>query len=180
MRAARYHRGERQLSVTDVPIAQPIGDEVLVRVAGAGVCHSDVHVLDGMFEEQMSSPVTAGHEIAGTVAAVGPAVRNIELGQAVVVMVGWGCGFCSLCVAGHEQLCPQGVEAGATADGGFAEYVLVPHRRHVVPVDIDPINATPLGCAALCAYAAVKRIMGFLPGSAGSVSVRDPGNRMET
>ena len=112
--------------------------------------------------------MTAGKEIAGTVAAVGPAVRNIELGQAVVVMVGWGCGFCSLCVAGHEQLCPQGVEAGATADGGFAEYVLVPHRRHVVPVDIDPINATPLGCAALCAYAAVKRIMGFLPGSAGS------------
>jgi len=171
MRAARFHEGEHRLSISEVSIPQPADDEVLVRVAGAGVCHSDVHVLDGLFAEFMLSSVTAGHEIAGEVAAVGPAVRDLEIGQRVVVMVGWGCGHCSLCVGGHEQLCAQGVEAGSTADGGFAEFILVPHRRHVVPIDIDPIDATPLGCAALCAYAAVKRIMGFLPGSGGRVVV---------
>lgn len=154
-----------------LPIPEPEGDEVLVRVVGAGVCHSDLHVLEGMFDDQMRSPVTMGHEIAGSVAAMGPRVRELDLDQAVAVMVGWGCGFCSLCVSGHEQLCPSGDEAGATVDGGFAEFVLIPHRRHVVPVSVDPLDATPLGCAALSSYAAVKRIRSYLGGAGGSVLI---------
>ncbi len=172
MLAARLYPGETGLRLEEVPVPEPHGDEVLVRVAGCGVCHSDLHVLDGMFADQMRLPVTMGHEIAGRVAAVGSEVDDLQPGEAVAVMAGWGCGHCCWCVSGHEQLCPSGDEAGATRDGGFAEHVLVPHRRHVVPLgDLDPLSAAPLGCAALCAYAAVKRVRGRLAGGSTLVIV---------
>ena len=172
MRAARLYPGERRLRLEDVPAPEPSGDQVLVRVVGAGVCHSDLHVLDGMFDDFLRFPVTMGHEIAGRVEALGPEARDLSVGEPVVVMVGWGCGHCEWCVSGHEQLCPQGDEAGATQDGGFAELVLVPHRRHVVPLgSIDPLEATPFGCAALCSYAAVKRVRPHLAGGSTCVIV---------
>jgi len=170
--AARLHPGERSLRLEDVPVPEQVGDQVLVRVVGAGVCHSDLHVLDGLFDDAMRLPVTMGHEIAGRVEAMGPEVRELEAGEAVAVMVGWGCGHCEWCVSGHEQLCPSGDEAGATKDGGFAEYVLVPHRRHLVPLgSLDPLEATPFGCAALCSYAAVKRVRPHLAGGSTLVVV---------
>lgn len=172
MRAARLHPGESRLRLEEVPTPQPRGDEVLVRVSGAGVCHSDVHVLDGMFDDLLRLPVTMGHEIAGRVEGHGPDARGIEVGEPVVVMVGWGCGHCEWCVAGHEQLCREGDEAGATRDGGFAELVLVPHRRHVVSLgELDPLEATPFGCAALCAYAAIKRVRPHLSGGSTVVVI---------
>lgn len=172
MRAARLYAGERRLRLEDVPAPEPSGDQVLVRVVGAGVCHSDLHVLDGMFDDFLRFPVTMGHEIAGRVEALGPEARDLSVGEPVVVMVGWGCGHCEWCVSGHEQLCLQGDEAGATRDGGFAELVLVPHRRHVVPLgSIDPLEATPFGCAALCSYAAVKRVRPHLAGGSTCVIV---------
>ena len=172
MRAARLYAGERRLRLEDVPAPEPSSDQVLVRVVGAGVCHSDLHVLDGMFDDFLRFPVTMGHEIAGRVEALGPEARDLSVGEPVVVMVGWGCGHCEWCVSGHEQLCLQGDEAGATRDGGFAELVLVPHRRHVVPLgSIDPLEATPFGCAALCSYAAVKRVRPHLAGGSTCVIV---------
>jgi propanol-preferring alcohol dehydrogenase len=172
MRAARLHENEARLRLEDVPVPEPKGDQVLVRVVGAGVCHSDLHVLDGLFNEMMRKPVTMGHEIAGRVEAIGPDVRELEVGEAVTVMVGWGCGHCRWCVSGHEQLCFTGDEAGATMDGGFAEFVLVPHRRQVVPLGLlDPLDATPFGCAALCSYAAVKRVLPWLGAGATLVIV---------
>lgn len=172
MRAARLHHGERRLSLEDVPVPEPVGDQVLVRVAGAGVCHSDLHVLDGLLAEFLRLPVTMGHEIAGWIEAPGPDVGDLRVGQPVAVMVGWGCGSCRWCVAGYEQLCPSGQEAGSTVDGGFAEFVLVPHRRHVVELgSLDPVHATPLGCAALSAHAAVKRVRPFLSGASTVVVI---------
>ena len=172
MLAARLHPDERRLRLEAVPAPEPRGDQVLVRVAGAGVCHSDLHVLDGMFDDFMRLPVTMGHEIAGWVEALGPDAHDLEVGESVAVMVGWGCGHCKWCVSGHEQLCLQGDEAGATVDGGFAELVLVPHRRHVVPLGaLDPLEATPLGCAALCSYAAVKRVRPHLSGGSTAVVI---------
>jgi alcohol dehydrogenase, propanol-preferring len=172
MLAARLHAGESRLRLEDVPVPEPAGDEVLVRVAAAGVCRSDLHVLDGVFDELVSPPVTMGHEIAGRVAALGGEAAGLAVGDAVAVMVGWGCGSCSWCAAGHEQLCPGGREAGATADGGFAEYVLVPHARFLVPLGaLDPIEATPLGCAGITAYAAVKRVSPNLVGGGTAVFI---------
>jgi alcohol dehydrogenase, propanol-preferring len=165
MRALRLHPNERTLRLVDLPEPCPVGDQVLVRVTGAGVCHSDLHVLDGAFDEMLRLPVTMGHEIAGRVEAIGPGASEIAIGEPVAVMVGWGCGHCEWCVSGHEQLCVTGDEAGATVDGGFAELVLCPHRRHVVPLgSLDPLDAAPFGCAALCAYAAVKRVRPYLGG----------------
>jgi propanol-preferring alcohol dehydrogenase len=172
MRAARLHPGEHALRLVEVPVLEPTGDQVLVQVAGCGVCHSDLHVLDGLFDDQLRLPVTLGHEISGRVAAAGPDVSGVEIGEPVAVMVGWGCGFCRWCTEGREQLCPRGDEAGATRDGGFAEHVLVPHRRHVVPLgDLDPLTATPAGCAALCAYAAVLRVRPALRGGSQLVII---------
>jgi propanol-preferring alcohol dehydrogenase len=168
--AARLHPGESRLRLEEVPIPEPEADEVLVRVVGAGVCRSDIHVLDGHFDDLVRRPVTLGHEIAGRVSSIGSQVHDLELGEPVVVGVGWGCGHCDSCVSGHEQLCPAGDEAGATLDGGFAEYVLVPHRRHVVALgDLDPLEATPYGCAALCSYAAAKRVRPHLSGGSTCV-----------
>jgi len=175
MRAARLLVGGSSLELVNVAVPEPHGDAVRVRVTGAGVCHSDIHVLDGYFNATVRRPVTMGHEIAGVVDAVGPECASLDIGTPVVVMVGWGCGHCNWCVAGFEQLCPSGDEAGSTADGGFAEYVLVPHRRHVVPIGaIDPLAATPMGCAALSAYAAVKRVLPWTS-TGGSVAILGAG-----
>ena len=108
MQAARLYKGEKRLRIEDVPVPDPTGDQVLVRVAAAGVCHSDLHVLDGVFDDFMRFPMTLGHEIAGRVEARGPEAKNLEIGESVAVVVGWGCGHCEWCVSGHEQICPQG------------------------------------------------------------------------
>jgi len=172
MLAARLHPGASRLQLENVTVPEPRGDAILVRVAGCGVCRSDVHILDGEFRDQVRLPVTMGHEIAGRVAALGPHASGIELDEPVAVMVGWGCGYCFECVSGREQRCPNGDEAGSTRDGGFAEYVVVPHRRYVVGLEeLDPVEATPLGCAALSAYAAVKRVRPFLAGGSTLVII---------
>lgn len=172
MLAARLHDGEHRLRLEQVEVPEPRGNDVLVRVAGAGVCRSDLHVLDGLLRGLVRLPVTMGHEIAGWVEKAGPEARGVDLGEPVAVMVGWGCGYCEQCVGGHEQLCAAGIEAGSTADGGFAEFVLVPHRRHLVPLgELDPVTAAPLGDAALSAYAAVKRVRPYLQGAAAAVVV---------
>lgn len=163
MRAARLLAGFDRLTIEDLPRPVPKGRQVLVKVAGAGVCRSDLHVIDGEFDHLVRRPVTAGHEISGWVVEHGPDADSPPTGTSVSVMVGWGCGDCHWCLHGHEQLCPSGREAGSTADGGFAEYVLVPDGRFLVPLGaLDPIIATPLGCAALSAFAGVRRVLPYL------------------
>ncbi len=173
MRAARMHVGRADLVLEDVPAPEPVGDQVVVKVAGAGVCHSDLYVLDGAFPVELEHlPVTMGHEIAGWIEGAGPNAKDVRLGEAVAVMVGWGCGTCRWCVRGHEQICPEGDEAGSTKDGGFAEFVLVPHRRHLVSLgSLDPVSAAPLGDAALSSYAAVKRVAPYLRGGSPALVV---------
>lgn len=172
MRAARLHGYGEPLRLEEMLVPEPTGDQVLVRVAGAGVCRSDIHVIDGELADWVRLPVIMGHEIAGRVERLGPEAKGLEPGEGVVVFVGWGCGYCEWCTSGHEQICPQGREAGSTAEGGFAEYVLVPHRRHLLRLgDLDPVKATPLGCAGISAYAGVDRVRPCLPGGATAVVI---------
>lgn len=160
MRAARLLPGADRLTIVDLPRPRPQAAQVLVEVAGAGLCRSDLHVLDGQWDHLVQRPVTCGHEITGRVAELGPMASHPAVGTPVAVMVGWGCGSCHWCERGHQQLCPAGREAGSTADGGFADIVLVPDGRFLIPLGgIDPIAATPLGCAALSAYAGVQRVL---------------------
>ena len=101
MRAARLLPDADSLAVLDVEEPEPSGDQIVVRVVGAGVCRSDIHVLDGAFADMIRRPVTPGHEIACLVEAIGPDVSDLDVGTPVAVMVGWGCGHCGACVGGH-------------------------------------------------------------------------------
>jgi len=147
---------------------QPQGSEVLLRTIACGVCHSDLHLQDGYFDlggdarldltRSMQLPRTLGHEIAGTVVAVGPDASNVAVGDRRVVYPWIGCGSCTLCAAGSEHLCPAPRALGAHRDGGFADHVLVPHPR--VLLDFHPLTedqACTCACAGLTAFSALKK-----------------------
>lgn len=170
MRAARLHAFREALRIEQLPRPEPRGDEVLVRVGAAGLGRCDLQVIDGGVH-RVSLPMTPGQEVAGHVAAMGPDAEGLRAGEAVLVHGAWGCGHCPACVRGDEQLCPRGHVSGATAPGGFADFLLVPHARHVVRIDgLDPIQAAPLAGAALTPYRAVQAVRERLvPGSAAVV-----------
>ena len=163
MRAVRLHAPGEALRLEEVPLPEPYGTEVRIRVAGAGVCRTDLHIVDGS-QPRVALPRTLGHEVSGWIDAIGPeaarALKGARLaqGDAVVVHGGWGCGSCDQCAAGQEQRCERSVAPGFQADGGYAEAMLVPHPRHLVAIgDLDPASAAPLGDAGITAYRAVRR-----------------------
>jgi alcohol dehydrogenase, propanol-preferring len=164
MKAARLHDYAQPLVVEDVVTPKPSAGEVLIRVDGAGFCHSDIHVIDGEVRILPRLPVILGHENAGTVAACGNGVVTVKEGDAVAVFGGWGCGRCDYCVGGQEQLCVAPEWAGLSKhDGGYAEYMLVPHERYLVPLTkLRPEDAAPLTDAALTPYRAVRKALPFL------------------
>jgi propanol-preferring alcohol dehydrogenase len=167
MRAVRLHAVGEALSVEDVPVPEPSGTEVRIRVAGCGVCHTDLHVVDGI-QTRVKLPVTLGHEVAGWIDAIGPSAEGpMWVGDAVVVHGGWGCGECRDCRAGAEQRCARSLAPGFQADGGYADAMLVPHPRHLVPLrTLDPVRAAPLGDAGITPFRAVRRAERWLvPGA---------------
>lgn len=151
---------------------KPAGTEVLVRVASAGVCHTDLHIVDGT-QARVELPITLGHEVAGWIDAVGPdaerPLRSLRLrtGDAVVVHGGWGCDECRDCLAGAEQRCAFSRAPGFQVDGGYAEAMLVPHPRHLVGLRrLDPVRAAPLADAGVTPYRAIRRAERWLvPGA---------------
>jgi propanol-preferring alcohol dehydrogenase len=164
MKAARLHHYREPLVLEEVPTPRPGPGEVLVHVEGAGFCHSDIHVIDGEIPILPRMPLTLGHENAGVVAANGKGVRGIKEGDAVAVFGGWGCGHCDFCVTGQEQLCGTPEWAGlSNHDGGYAEYLLVPHERYLVKLaKLTPAEAAPLTDAALTPYRAIKKALPLL------------------
>ena len=155
MRAARFHPGEG-LRIEDVDRPDPDPGEVLVEVAGCGLCHSDLHLLDG--DLPVMGPTTLGHEVAGRVAETGDGV-SVEPGTEVAVFGGWGCreAGCPHCSAGLDQRCNLVSWMGIGTDGGYAEYVRVPTERYLLPLDgLDPARAAPLTDAALTPYRTVQ------------------------
>jgi propanol-preferring alcohol dehydrogenase len=150
-----------ELREVDVP--EPGPREVLIKVGGAGACHSDLHVMEwpaGALPYEL--PFTLGHENAGWIESVGAGVTGWEPGDAVAVYGPWGCGRCRPCRTTLETLCEHAAEIGAAGgglgrDGGMAEYMLVPDPRLLVPLgDLDPRDAAPLSDAALTPYHALK------------------------
>ena len=168
MRAVRLHAVGEALRTTEVPIPEPRGTEVRIRVAGAGVCRTDLHIVDGS-QSRVVLPRTLGHEVSGWIDALGPEaagpMRRARLseGDPVVVHGGWGCGECDECRAGQEQRCERSVAPGFQADGGYAEAMLVPHARHLIGIgDLDPVRAAPLGDAGITPYRAIRRVEPWL------------------
>jgi propanol-preferring alcohol dehydrogenase len=169
VKAAVLHAVGEPLRVVDVPTPRPGPGEVLVKVAAAGVCHSDLHLRDGSVPRPL--PLLMGHENAGWVAALGAGASGVAEGDPVVVYGGWGCGHCRFCLGGAEQLCDTGRWAGLGPDGGYAEYLLVPAARHLLPAgDLDLVSAAGLTDAGLTPYRAVRKALPLLlPGSTAVV-----------
>ena len=174
MDAVQLTQWKHDPEVRDVPQPDPGPGQVLVRIAGAGMCHSDLHLIHD-FESGMvpfEPPFTLGHENAGWVEALGPGVTGIEIGQPVAVYGPWGCGRCRRCQLGMENYCERQAELPAMAsgiggDGGIGPLMRVPDARHLVALtDLDPVVAAPLTDAGLTPYHAVKRSLDRLvPGS---------------
>ncbi|MDQ4034725.1 MAG: alcohol dehydrogenase catalytic domain-containing protein [Chloroflexota bacterium] len=167
MRAVRLHAVGERLRQEDVALPEPTGTQVRIRVAGCGVCHTDLHVVDGI-QTRVELPVTLGHEVAGWVDAMGTDAAGAPApGQAVVIHGAWGCGACRECHGGAEQRCDRSLAPGFQADGGYADAILAPHPRHLVPLrTLDPIRAAPLADAGITPYRAVRRAERWLrPGA---------------
>jgi threonine dehydrogenase-like Zn-dependent dehydrogenase len=157
MRAARFERASRKLTVQDVPVPQPGPGEVLVRVEAAGICLSDVHMIEGSFPPPSLEQVTPGHEAAGTIDSVGPAVPLWQAGHRVVLLAGRNCGACRHCISGNGSDCPNPVVMGQGYDGGWAEYVVVPY-----PLLTAVPGRVPIEQAAIIADAVATPFTGLI------------------
>ena len=163
MQAVRFVGVGKHAQIEDVARPEPGPGQVLVKIGGAGVCHSDLHVM----EEDLgfTPPFTLGHENAGWVAGLGEGVTGFKEGDPVAVYGPWGCGRCHACQLSMENYCENWAEMGAFGgglgfDGGMADYMLVPAARLLVPLgDLSPAKAAPLSDAALTPYHAIKRAL---------------------
>jgi alcohol dehydrogenase, propanol-preferring len=174
MKALQMVGWQRDPELVEVAVPTPGSGEVLVRVGGAGVCHSDIHVLYEFTADSTAweLPLTLGHETAGWVDALGAGVDGPPVGVAVAVYGPWGCGRCPMCIEGAENYCrfagPGAPVGGLGRHGGMAEYIVVPSARFVVPLPegLTPEAAAPLTDAGLTPYHAIRRAAGVLrPGS---------------
>ncbi len=153
----------------DEEVRDPRDGEVLVRILGAGVCHSDIHIWEGEYDlgggrklvlqdRGVSLPLVMGHEIAGEVAALGPAAEGVAIGDKVLVYPWLGCGECATCRRGQENLCLKPGSLGVYRAGGYAEYVTVPQARYCIAIEgLDPAEAAPLACSGVTTYSALRK-----------------------
>ncbi len=152
MRAIRYHGPKQPLRLETLPKPVPGPGEVVVKVAAAGICHTELHFLSGLLNLGVH-PLTLGHEVVGVVEDVGAGVTSPRAGDRVILYYYVGCGRCARCRVGDENLCDALVaEYGFVSDGGFAEYAKVPARNAVpLPAGISDEAAAPIGCGVTTA-----------------------------
>lgn len=146
------------LELRECPVPQPAPKEVLVRVNACGVCRTDLHVVEGELPPQRAE-IIPGHQIAGTVAAQGEEATRFRLGDRVgIAWLRLTCGHCRYCLAGKENLCPNARFTGYHEAGGYAEYAVVHEDfAYPLPPELDDATATPLLCAGIIGYRALKR-----------------------
>ena len=159
MRAVRFQVGGN-IELIDLPTPEPAEGEVLVRVQGAGVCGTDLHLLHDVAAGRRA-PLVPGHEVAGTVAKVGPGVGRVHAGDAVVVHFELPCGKCRACIRKRTNLCENGDALGFSVPGGYAEYVRVPEDVVLTaPGALDLDIAATLACSGATAYHTVVTLGG--------------------
>jgi propanol-preferring alcohol dehydrogenase len=165
MRAWRLLDWSTPPMLEEVPVPQPRGEQVLLRVEAAGLCHSDLHLMDGAAGAvPFAPPYTLGHEVVGTVVATGRDAGRVS-GRFAVHGI-WACGSCRQCRRGLDNYCTDltgSIGCGIGRDGGLADFMLVPSARHLVAVgDGDPVALAPLTDAALTAFHAIRPHRGSL------------------
>src|SRR5215475_6316461 len=164
MRAAVINEPRGEVIFEERKIPEPGPEAVLIRVRACGVCGGDLKVRAGQFPF-VRFPLVLGHEIAGTIHAAGERVMNLKPGARVGVSALYSsCGTCPQCLGGADGLCEQVEFTGATRDGGYQEYMVVP-AAYVAPLPngLDFADAAPLMCAGLTAYSGIQH-GGFRPG----------------
>jgi len=153
MRAMLLSGPRQPLKLAEVPVPAAGAGQVLIKVNTCGVCRTDLHVLDGDLTEP-KLPLILGHQIVGTVVALGDGVDRFELGQRIgVPWLGYTDGTCRYCLRGQENLCDHPEFTGYTLDGGYAEYAVADQRYcFPLPESFSDIAAAPLLCAGLIGY----------------------------
>jgi len=187
MKAAIFRKPHEPLTIESVEIDKPSGREVLVRTAATGVCHSDLHVVDGQGRWPLDRPIVLGHEGAGVVESVGADVSTLSPGDHVVACLSGFCGSCAQCLAGHPNLCVGGLVTRPDAApprlsqkgeplrqfigiSSYAERMLL-HENSVVKIDSDlPLDRAALvGCGVLTGVGAALRTSGLEAGQTVAV-----------
>ena len=186
IKAAVFREVYKPLSIETIDVDEPRASEVLIRTVASGVCHSDLHVVDGNSRFDLSNPIVLGHEAAGVVEAVGDAVSTVQAGDHVVACLSGFCGHCEQCLSGHPNLCtgdivarrchkPRLSQHGRELSqflnlGTYAEKMLV-HENSIVKVDADlPLDRVALiSCGVLTGLGAALRTAGIEPGQTVAV-----------
>ena len=157
-----------KLEMCNVPMPKPSDNGVIIKVDACGVCHSDLYIINGYMDlgegkrlmlDQFGTkfPLTPGHEIAGTVHEVGSNVKGLSVGEKVLVYPWIGCDVCRACAVGLNMLCDNQQYIGAHIDGGYAEYVYVPHYRYALKIgNLNPEEVAPLSCSGITAFHALN------------------------
>jgi 2-desacetyl-2-hydroxyethyl bacteriochlorophyllide A dehydrogenase len=157
MKAVRLTKPGSPLELQDVPVPEPSHGDVLVSVRAAGICHSDAHYRAGKSRVD-PLPLTLGHEVAGTVARVGPGVTQFKPEDRVCVHYLASCGHCTYCDEGSEQFCTNGKMIGKYRDGGYAEYILIPARSlFLLPAEIPFEQGAVMMCSSATSLHAVRK-----------------------
>lgn len=158
------------LKLFERPTPTPRGTEVLLRVLAAGVCHSDIHFWDGVYdmgggkqlkltERGITLPLTMGHESVGEVVALGPDATGVKLGDRRLVYPWIGCGQCPVCTRGEENLCTKPKFIGVHRPGGYSDRLIVPHARYLMEIgSLSPEEAAPLACSGVTTFSALKKV----------------------
>ena len=174
MKAVRIHGYHQQPVVDDIPepkISGPL--DVIVKIGGAGVCRTDLHIIEGQWEQAMNPalPYVLGHENAGWVAEIGSAVTNVAVGDTVILHPTPTCGLCHACRAGNDMHCENSSFPGLSHDGGMAEYLLTSARCCVkLDPSTQPKDVAALADAGITAYHAVRKALPLLyPGTSAVV-----------
>ena len=165
MKAAVVEKFGEPLVVREVPIPTPGPGQALVEVFATGVCHTDLHAVDGDWPIKPTLPFTPGHEGAGIVAVVGPGVTHLKEGDRVgIAWLHSACGHCEYCLSGWETLCLEQQNSGYSVNGSFAQYALG-HADYLgrIPKNLPFVDAAPILCAGVTTYKGLKQT-GARPG----------------
>ena len=160
----------KPLQARERPMPEPAGTEVLIRVHRSGVCHSDLHMVEGFFDlgeegrlsmadRGMKLPIALGHEFSGDVVAMGPEAEGISIRQTMLIFPWIGCGECLACAENRENDCMKMSILGLMRDGGYATHVLVDHPKFLIDITgMDMDTVTPHACSGLTVYNALKKM----------------------
>jgi propanol-preferring alcohol dehydrogenase len=154
---AQRHIEEKPLIMAEVEKPKPTSKEILIRILTCGICHTDLHVVEGELPPK-KLPVIPGHQIVGIVEAVGSETTRFKIGdRAGVIWLNSTCGKCEFCRKGNENLCEKAKFTGYDVDGGYAEYTTVPEDfAYPIPEGFSDLQAAPLLCAGVIGYRALQ------------------------